>query len=79
MKNNDKFYITIEAYLIYLQLYLRIFERYILYRFGSNALIYNTITECTKIYRKSILHLVKYRFAVYLSTCSTDLRFWDTQ
>ena len=32
------------------------------------------ITECPKIYRKSVLNLLKYRFAVYLSRCSTDLR-----
>ena len=33
-------------------------------------------TECPKIYRKSVLHLLKYRyrFAVYLGRCSTDLR-----
>ena len=27
-----------------------------------------------KIYRKSVLYLLEYRFAVYLSRCSTDLR-----
>ena len=32
-------------------------------------------TECPKIYRKSVLHLLKYRFKVYLSRCSTDLRY----
>ena len=31
-------------------------------------------TECLKSYRKSVLHLLKYRFVVYLSRCSTDLR-----
>ena len=31
-------------------------------------------TECPKINRKSVLHLLKYRFAVYLSRCSTDFR-----
>ena len=31
-------------------------------------------TVCPKIYRKSVLHLLKYRFAVYLSRCSTDLQ-----
>ena len=31
-------------------------------------------TKCPKMYRKSLLHLLKYRFAVYLSRCSTDLR-----
>ena len=38
-----------------------------------NMLCY--VTECTKIYRKSVLHLLKYRFAVYLSRCSTDLHY----
>ena len=33
-----------------------------------------TATECPKIYRKSVLHLLKYRFAVNLSRCSIDLR-----
>ena len=32
-------------------------------------------TECLKIYRKSVLHLLKHGFAVYLSRCSTDLRY----
>ena len=32
------------------------------------------VTEFPKIYSKSVLHLLKYRFAVYLSKCSTDLR-----
>ena len=37
-------------------------------------------TECPKIYRKTVLHLFRYRFAAYLSRCSTDLRkIWDTQ
>ena len=27
-------------------------------------------TECHKIYRKSVLHVLKYWFAVYLSTCA---------
>ena len=31
-------------------------------------------TECPKIYRKPVLYLLKHRFAVYLSRCSTDLR-----
>ena len=31
-------------------------------------------TECPKIYRKFVLHLLKYKFSVYLSRCSTDLR-----
>ena len=31
-------------------------------------------TQCPKIYRKSVLHLLKYRIAVYLSRSSTDLR-----
>ena len=30
-------------------------------------------SECPKIYRKSVLHLLKYRFAVYLSSYSTAL------
>ena len=34
----------------------------------------NTTTECPEIYRKSVQHLLKYSFAVYLSWCSTDLR-----
>ena len=41
------------------------------------------ITECPKIYRKSVLHLLRYRLAVYLSLCTTDMRkilkFWDRQ
>ena len=31
-------------------------------------------TECPKSYRKSVRHLLKYRFVVYLSRCRTDLR-----
>ena len=31
-------------------------------------------TECPKMYRKSVLSLFKYRFAVHLRRCSTDLR-----
>ena len=31
-------------------------------------------TECPKIHRKSVLHLFKYKFAVYLTRCSTDMR-----
>ena len=31
-------------------------------------------TECPKIYRKSVLHMLKYRFVVYLSRCNTNLR-----
>ena len=31
-------------------------------------------TECPKIYRKSVLHLLKYTENLYLSRCSTDLR-----
>ena len=30
-------------------------------------------TECPKIYRKSVLHLLMYKFAVYLNRCSTDV------
>ena len=36
--------------------------------------IHSVYTECPKIYRKALLHLLKYRFAVYLTRCSTDLR-----
>ena len=32
-------------------------------------------TECPKIYQKSVLHLLWYRFAVYLSRYSTDLQY----
>jgi len=37
-------------------------------------------TECPKIYRKSVLHMIKYRFAVYLSR-SVQIcgKFLDTQ
>ena len=31
-------------------------------------------TECPKIYRKSVLHLLKYTVNLYLIRCSTDLR-----
>ena len=31
-------------------------------------------TECPRINRKCVLHLLKHRCAVYLSRCSTDLR-----
>ena len=31
-------------------------------------------TECPKMYRKSVLHLLKYRVTVYLNRCSADLR-----
>ena len=34
-----------------------------------------TVTECPKIYRTSVLHPLKYRFVVYLSRCSTELRY----
>ena len=30
-------------------------------------------TECPEIYRKTILHLLKYAADLYLSRCSTDL------
>ena len=33
-----------------------------------------SITECPKLYRKSVLPLPNYRFAVCLSSCSTYLR-----
>ena len=32
------------------------------------------LSECLKIYRKSVLHLLKYTANIYLSRCSTDLR-----
>ena len=38
------------------------------------SILFTPVTECAKIYRKSVLHLRKYRFAVYLSRCGTDLR-----
>ena len=31
-------------------------------------------TECPKIYRKSILHILKYTTNLYLSRCNTILR-----
>ena len=31
-------------------------------------------TECPKSYRKSLLHLLEYKFSIYLSRCITDLR-----
>ena len=31
-------------------------------------------TERPEIYRKSVLHLPRHKFAVYLSRCCTDLR-----
>ena len=36
--------------------------------------ISKSYTECPKIYRKSVLHLLKYRFVVYFSRRSTYLR-----
>ena len=36
--------------------------------------IYLLPTECPKINRKSVLHLLKYTENIYLSRCSTDLR-----
>ena len=36
-------------------------------------------TECPKIYRKYVLHLLKFIAKLYLSRCSTDCgKFWDT-
>ena len=32
------------------------------------------IIVCSKIYRKSVLHLLKFTTNLYLSRCSTDLR-----
>ena len=44
----------------------------------ENTPLYNKMfllhTECPKIYRKSVLHLLKLRSPEYLSRCSTDLR-----
>ena len=39
------------------------------------------ITECPKIYRKSVHHLLKYRILVYSLTDVVQIRgkFWDTQ
>ena len=45
---------------------------------GSRFLIKRTTklnTECPKIYRKSVLHLLKYNVNLYLNICSTDLRY----
>ena len=37
-------------------------------------------TECPKIYRKSVLHLLNYGFAVSLCRCIKNFgKFWDTQ
>ena len=37
-------------------------------------------TECPKIYRSILKHLLKYTANLYLSRCSTDCgKFWDTQ
>ena len=33
------------------------------------------LTKCQKIGHKYVLHLLKYRFAVYLSKCYKDLRY----
>ena len=42
----------------------------------SLLILYKTLcTECTKIYRKYVLHLLKYTANLYLSRCSTDLRY----
>ena len=42
---------------------------------STDGNIRNTLfTECPKIYRKAVLHLLKYRSSVYFSRCSTDLR-----
>ena len=35
--------------------------------------LFSIHTERPKIYRKSVLHLLKYRFDVYLNSCSTNL------
>ena len=50
--------------------------RRIKWRVGSTGTVALVVqyTECAVIYRESVLHLLKYRFAVYLSRCSTDLR-----
>ena len=39
-----------------------------------NATNWYRATECHKIYRKFVLHLIKYVTNLYLSRCSTDLR-----
>ena len=36
-------------------------------------------TECPKIYRKSVLDLHKYRFAVFMIKQMHNNKFWDTQ
>ena len=35
--------------------------------------IQQAVHNCPRIYRKSVLHLLNYRFVVYLSRCSTNL------
>ena len=40
----------------------------------KGAIINLVNTESTKMYRKSVLHLLKYVANLYLSRCSTDLR-----
>ena len=57
---------------IWFGLFLGLLEREI-YRKDIAGKEYLPVTECPKIYRKSVLYLLKYRFAVYLSRCSTDL------
>ena len=47
-------------------------ERNILADYPTN--ISRISTECPRIYRKCVLHLLKYICAVYLSRCSTNLR-----
>ena len=42
--------------------------------FFMKQLMYNISTECPKIYRKYVLHPLKYRYAVYFNRCSKDLR-----
>ena len=47
-------------------------ERYTMF-FGREKNVFFCIPECPKIYRKSVLHLLKYTANLYLS--STDMRY----
>ena len=50
-------------------------------RSDSQGSFAHKLIECPKIYRKYVLHLLKYRFAVYLSRYTVQIcgTFWDTQ
>ena len=48
-----------------------------LYRLLYFITMHQCKSECPKIYRKSVLHLLKYTANLYLSRCSG--KFWDTQ